>query len=118
MLPVMDNGKVVGIFNATSETSRDVIYRRRTECLLNITKSVCKFICRTKVHCAVSLTFHHIASAKNQTDFFQGITAAARESSSAIDLPYMLMYQPKLSEGEPKYTGHAWGDTDLRITSH
>lgn len=44
MLPVRDdNGDVVGLFNATSETTRDVIYRRRTECLLNITKSVCKF---------------------------------------------------------------------------
>jgi hypothetical protein len=40
------------------------------------------------------------ASAKNQADFFQGITAAARQSSSAIDLPYMLMYQTQLSEGE------------------
>lgn len=40
------------------------------------------------------------ASAKNQADFFHGITTAARQTSSAIDLPYMLMYQTQLSEGE------------------
>ncbi|KAI5449034.1 hypothetical protein NCC49_005647, partial [Naganishia albida] len=79
MLPVKDDqGNVVGVFNATQETTADVIYRRRTECLLNITKGV--------------------SSAKNQADFFHGITTAARQTSSAIDLPYMLMYQTQLSE--------------------
>lgn len=47
--------------------------------------------------------FRGLASAKNQTDFFDGIAAAARQASSAIDLPYVLMYQSKLSDGEPIY---------------
>ncbi|KAJ9116333.1 hypothetical protein QFC22_004773 [Naganishia vaughanmartiniae] len=79
MLPVKDDrGNVVGVYNSTSESTQDVIYRRRTDCLLNLTKSV--------------------SSAKNQADFFQGIAEAASQTQSAIDLPYMLMYQTQLSE--------------------